>query len=132
MTAWSPRAAVEAPMVPMVVLEAPNPISVASHPDRMVERQFGDEPRNMLDSNSPRQIERMDKDSHLAVPSSKNTSVSSNLFLHPISEEVEEVFMEVLSLTVNEGCDSQTSLSVLEVVFVDGMQICESELQSLP
>ena len=57
MTVWSPRAAAEAPMVPMVVLEAPNPISMASHPDRVVERQFGDESRNMLDSNSPRQIE---------------------------------------------------------------------------
>lgn len=94
----------------------------------------------------------MDKGSHLAVPSSENTSVSSNLFLHPQwkvlnqvsplnilgregdpwSEEVEEVFMEVPSLSVNEGCDSQTGLSALEVVFVDGMQICESELQSLP
>ena len=86
------------------------------------------------------------------VPSPENTSVSSNPFhcpqwmvfnqVSPLkilgregdfwSEEVEEVFMEVPSISVNEGCDSQTGLSTLEVAFTHGMQICEFELQSLP
>ena len=82
-TARPPGAAAEAPMAPMVVSEAPTPTSVASHPDWEVERQYGDDPRNMLDSNSPGQIEGMDKGSLLAKPSSENTSVSSNPFHRP-------------------------------------------------
>ena len=41
----------------------------------------------------------------------------------PWSEEVEEVFTEVPSISVNEGCDSQTGLSELEVAFADGMSL---------
>nr|POE72567.1 hypothetical protein CFP56_62072 [Quercus suber] len=82
------------------------PILVASHPNWEVERQIGDDSRNM-DSNSPGEGD-------------------------PWSEEVEEVFMEVPRVSDIEGCDSQTGMTGSEVAYADGMQNCESELLFLP
>ena len=84
-------AAEEAPMVVLAtpmraklhscsVAELSALISVASHLDREVERQIGDDPRNTVDSNSPGQLEVMDKGLHSAVLSSENTSVSGDPF----------------------------------------------------
>nr|POE62222.1 hypothetical protein CFP56_39548 [Quercus suber] len=115
-TARPPGAAAEAPMA---VTEAPMrailhscpvaellaPISVASRPDWVVERQFGDVPRNKLDSNSPGKLEGMDIGSHLAVPSPEKWKVSKQF--SPLNilgrEGVEEVFTEVPSISDTEG-----------------------------
>lgn len=113
---------------------------------------IGDDPRNKVGSISPGQLEGTDKGSHPAVMSPKNTSISGNpIHCHqwkvsnqfsplgnlgregdPWSEEVEEVFTEVPSISDKEGCDSQIGMTASEAAYADGMQNCESELLFLP
>lgn len=147
-----PEAPMRAKIHPCPGAEVLAPISVASHPDREVESQIGDDPRNKVGSISPGQLEGTDKGSHPAVMSPKNTSISGNpIHRHqwkvsnqfsplgnlgregdPWSEEVEEVFTEVPSISDKEGCDSQIGMTASEAAYADGMQNCESELLFLP
>lgn len=121
-----PKARMRAKFHSCPVAEFLATILVASHSDWEVERRIGDDLRNALDSNSPGQLKGMDKGSHPSVPSPENTSVNGNpLYPHqwkvsnqfsplnnlgregdPWSEEVEEVFTEVPSISDKEGCDS--------------------------
>ena len=75
-----PVALIRAKLHSCPVTELPAPISMASHPDREFERQIGDDSRNTVDSNTPGQLEVMDKGSHPVVMSSGNTSVSGDPF----------------------------------------------------
>uniref|UniRef100_A0A7N2R0U5 Rx N-terminal domain-containing protein n=1 Tax=Quercus lobata TaxID=97700 RepID=A0A7N2R0U5_QUELO len=97
------------------VLELLAPISVASLPDREVERQIGDEPRNNVHSKSPGQPDVMDKGSFQTAPPPEDKSKGGDPLQRCVS--------------VNEGSDSQT---VSEVAHANGMHNCESELLFLP
>ena len=100
-----------------------------------------------MDLASPRQLEGMEIGPHSVVLSPNTISISGNP-LHrqqwmvsnqfsplnhlgkegdPWSEEVEEVFSEVQSLSDTEGCDSQTSMSMSVVANADSLRIFESE-----